>query len=51
MPKYKVKLEFCYTDIVHVEAVDEEEAEEKALDGCQEEYDRYLDCQITEEYT
>lgn len=49
MPKYKVKLIFKYSDIVHVEAKDEEEAEQLALEECQEEYESYYDNEITEE--
>ena len=49
--KYKVKLRFIYSDICHVEADNEEEAEGKALLCCQEEYESYYDCSVEEETT
>ena len=47
--KYKVKLVFKYSDIVHVEADNEEEAIEKAMDECQEEYESFYDSIVEEE--
>ena len=47
--KYKVKLVFVYTDIVHVEAKDEKEAIEKALPECQEQYESFYDAIVEEE--
>ena len=47
--KYRCKLSFLYTDIVHVEADNEDEAEKLALKDCHEEYDTYYDAKITEE--
>ena len=38
MKKYRVKVVFKYSDVVHVEAESEREAVEKALECCQEEY-------------
>jgi len=35
--------------VVHVEAKNETEAEEKALTECHEEYEKYYDATITEE--
>ena len=49
MPKYRVKLEFIYSDVVHVEAENEEMAEESAMLACNEEYECYHDCTVTEE--
>jgi hypothetical protein len=49
MAKYKVKLVFKYSDIVHVEARNKEEAETKALAECQEEYESFYDSEIEEE--
>jgi hypothetical protein len=49
MAKYKVKLIFKYSDIVHVEADNESEAEVKALAECEEEYESFYDSEIEEE--
>ena len=49
MKKYKVKLMFVYSDIIHVEAENEKEAEHLAFKECQEEYDYYYDSKIEEE--
>ena len=49
MKKYKVKLIFLYSDTLHIEAEDEEGAETKALDICQEKYECYYDSEIIEE--
>lgn len=49
MSKYRVKLKFIYSDVVHVEADNEEEAEGEAMKHCQEEYECYYDCEIEEE--
>jgi hypothetical protein len=49
MKKYAVKLMFIYSDIVHVEATDSKEAERLALGECQEEFEKYYDCETTEE--
>lgn len=48
--KYKVKLIFKYSDIIHVEAEDEKEAIEKAMSGCQEEYECFYDAEVDEEF-
>ena len=47
--KYRVKLIFLYSDIVHVEAENREEAERKAFDECQEEYECFYNSEIEEE--
>jgi len=47
--KYKVKLKFIYSDIVHVEAETEEDAIEEALKHCQEEYEAFYDAEVEEE--
>jgi hypothetical protein len=49
MKKYKVRLEFRYSDVVHVEAESEKEAEMKALDQSEPMYEAYVDTTITEE--
>ena len=49
MKKYKVKLMFVYSDIIHVEAENEREAEYLAFKECNEEYDYYYDSKIEEE--
>jgi hypothetical protein len=46
--KYKVKLIFKYSDVVHVEAVDEKEAIRLALEECQEQYECFYDAEIEE---
>ena len=50
MKKYAVKLTFKYSDIIHVEASNKEEALAKALssDFC-EEYESFYDSQVEEE--
>lgn len=40
---------FMYSDIVHVEAEDESQAESIALGECDEQYESYYDCDISEE--
>ena len=47
--KYKVKLIFKYSDIVHVEADTEEEAVEAALKESDEQYDSFYDTEVEEE--
>ena len=47
--KYRVKLTFKYSDIVHVTADNQKDAERKALEECQEEYECFYDSEITEE--
>lgn len=49
MMKYAVKLIFKYSDIVHVEADTEKEAIEKAMTDCEEQYECFYDCEVTEE--
>ena len=49
MTKYKVKLIFKYSDIVHVKANSEKEAIEKALEACCEEYESFYDVKVEEE--
>ena len=51
MKKYKVKLVFKYSDVVHVEAENEEDAIMFALDECQEEYECFYDSKVTDETT
>lgn len=50
MTKYKVKLIFKYSDIVHVEAKDEKEAIAKALEECDEVFESFYDTEVTEEF-
>lgn len=47
--KYKVKLIFKYSDIVHVEADNEKEAIEKALPLSQEDYECFYEASVDEE--
>ena len=47
--KYKVKLSFVYSDIVHVEAEDEKEAIKKAIEECEEEYEYFYDSETEQE--
>jgi hypothetical protein len=47
--KYRVKLIFKYSDVVHVEADSPKDAERKALSECCEEYESFYDAEITEE--
>lgn len=47
--KYRVKLIFKYSDVVHVEADSEIEAIEKAMPECQEVYESWYDAEVTEE--
>ncbi len=49
MPKYKVKLEFIYSDTVHVEAEDRRKAIKLALEECHEDYDYFYDSTVEEE--
>lgn len=49
MKKYRVKLIFKYSDVVHVEAENENEAESKAIDECEPMYESHYDSEITEE--
>ncbi len=49
MKRYKVKLIFKYSDVVHVEAADEKEAVSKALEDCAEQYECFYDQEVTEE--
>lgn len=49
MKKYKVKVIFKYSDIVHVEAEDEEEAIELALKEADEQYDYFYDAEVSED--
>ena len=49
MPKYKVKLTFLYSDIIHVEANSEKEALQKAAQECHEEYEAFYDVEVEEE--
>ena len=44
--KYKVKLIFKYSDVVHVEADSEKEAIEKALQDCHEKYEAFYDAEV-----
>ena len=47
--KYKVKLIFKYSDVVHVEADSEKEAVSLAINECMEEYECFYDAEISEE--
>ena len=49
--KYKVKLIFKYSDVVHVEADadSEKEAIEKALQDCHETYESFYDAEVERE--
>jgi len=47
--KYKVKLIFKYSDVVHVDADSEEEAIEKALQDCHEKYESFYDAEVERE--
>ena len=49
MMRYKVKLIFKYSDIVHVEAETEKEAIEKALQDCDEQYESFYDAEVETE--
>lgn len=51
MTDYKVKLKFIYSDIVHVEAENEEQAIEIAMPFCQAEYECFLDAEVEKENT
>jgi len=51
MKKYKVKLDFIYSDTVYVEAEDEKNAIEKALDECEEVWTCFHDAEVTEDFT
>ena len=48
--KYCVKLKFIYSDTVHVEAENEKDAIDKALDDCHEEYECFYDYKVEEEW-
>jgi len=47
--KYKVKLIFKYSDIVHVEASSQEEAIREAMVDCDEEFECFFDAEVEEE--
>lgn len=47
--KYRVKLIFIYSDVVHVEAKSEKEAIEKAMENCNEEFESFYDAEVREE--
>ena len=47
MKKYRVKLTFKYSDVVHVWAPNEKEAIASALDDCQEEYECFYDSETS----
>ena len=49
MKKYKVKLTFKYSDIIHVEAETEKEAISAATLQCEEQYECFYDSEVTEE--
>jgi len=49
--RYKVKLTFKYSDIVHVKADSEKQAIEKAIMEAQEEYECFYDAEVSEELT
>ena len=47
--KYAVKLIFKYSDIVHVEANNKEDAIKEAMKECCEEYECFYDAEVNEE--
>lgn len=47
--KYRVKLVFKYSDVVHVEAINEKESIEKAIAECDEHYESFYDAKVIEE--
>ena len=47
--KYKVKLIFKYSDVVHVEADSEKEAIQLALEDCHEQYECFYDAAVESE--
>ena len=47
--KYRVKLIFKYSDVVHVEADNEEDAIKKAMFDCDEQYESFYDADVSEE--
>jgi hypothetical protein len=49
MPKFRVKLIFKYSDVIHVEAKDEKDAIEKAFGECNEQFECFEDAEITKE--
>ena len=49
MKKYKVKVSFIYSDIVHVEAENEKDATQKAIEECHEEYECFYDAKVDDE--
>lgn len=49
LKKYKVKLKFIYSDIVHVEAENEKQAIEIAFGDCCEQYENFYDAEVAEE--
>ena len=51
MKRYKVKLDFIYSDTVYVEAEDEKQATIKALDNCEEVFSCFYDSEVTEDFT
>lgn len=51
MKKYKVRLVFKYSDVVHVEANSEKEAIEKAMVDCDEQYESFVEAVVREDAT
>ena len=49
MKNYRVKLMFVYSDVVHVEARNEDDAIKEAMLHCQEEYEFFYDAEVDEE--
>lgn len=49
MSLYRVKLTFKYSDTVHVNADNEEEAAAKALVNCEETFICFYDAEVVEE--
>jgi len=47
--KYKVRLVFKYSDIVHVEAENKEDAVRAAMLDCNEQFECFYDADVTEE--
>lgn len=49
MQKYKVKLIFKYSDTIHVEADNPDDAVKLAMIECEEEFESFYDAEIDEE--
>jgi len=47
--KFRVKLIYKYSDVVHVEADDKDDAIIKAMEEANEQYECFYDAEVTEE--